>query len=99
MKLSLWKIGFGGLFLACVAYGLVELRGANGVSGLLEKRREVHELEQQNEKLHKEIEAKKSRIEALRNNPDEQELEIRRRLKLMKPGEKSYILQEQKQAK
>lgn len=96
MKVSLWKIGFAGLFLGCVAYGFVELRGANGVSGLVEKRREVRDLEQQNEALHKEIEAKKARIERLRDNPEEQELEIRKRLKLVKPGEKSFILQEQK---
>jgi cell division protein FtsB len=97
MKVSLWKIGFGGLFLGCVGYGFVELRGANGVSGLVEKRREVRDLEQQNQLLHKQIEAKKARIERLRDNPEEQELEIRKRLKLMKPGEKSFILQEQKQ--
>jgi cell division protein FtsB len=96
MKVSLWKIGFAVLFLGCVGYGFVELRGANGVSGLVEKRREVHDLEQQNQLLHKEIEAKKLRIERLRDNPEEQELEIRKRLKLVKPGEKSFILQEQK---
>lgn len=96
MKFSFWKVGFAVLFLGCVGYGFVELRGANGVSGLMEKRHEVRDLEQQNQLLNKEIEAKKARIERLRDNPEEQELEIRRRLKMMKPGEKSFILQEQK---
>lgn len=96
MKVSLLKVGFGALFLACVGYGFVELRGADGVSGLVEKRREVRELEQENQQLHKLIETQKARIERLRGNPEEQELEIRKRLKLMKQGEKSFILQEQK---
>jgi cell division protein FtsB len=93
MKVSFWKVGFAALFVGCVAYGFVELRGANGVSGLVEKRREMRELEQENQLLHKEIEAKKARIERLKDNPEEQELEIRKRLKLVKPGEKSFILQ------
>ncbi len=96
MKISFWKVMFGAMVLAGGAYGFMEMRGANGISALMEKRQEMHALEQQNEVLHKEIEAKKARIERLRDNPEEQELEIRKRLKLVKPGEKSFILQEQK---
>ena len=39
-------------------------------------------------------EYKKERIERLKNDPKEQELEIRRRLKLLRPGETSFILPE-----
>lgn len=94
MKLSFWKIGYAAVLLAGVTYGFSEMRGPNGVSRLMQKRREIHLLERQNETLHKEIEAKKNRIGRLMDSPEEQELEIRKRLKLVKPGEKSYILED-----
>ncbi len=84
------------MLVAGVTYGFFEMRGPNGFGRLMEKRQEIQTLEQQNEVLHREIEEKKNHINRLRDNPDEQELEIRKRLKLVKPGEKSYILEEQK---
>ncbi len=95
MNISLWKISYAIVLLTGVTYGFFEMRGPNGPSRLMGKRQEIKALEQQNEALHKEIEAKKNRIDRLRDNPEEQELEIRKRLKLVKPGEQSYILQEQ----
>jgi cell division protein FtsB len=95
MKISLIKIGYAVVLLGGAAYGFVELRGPNGIAAVVQKRQEIRALEQENEKLHREIEAKKARIERLTNNPDEQEMEIRKELKLMKPGEKSYIMQDQ----
>lgn len=92
MKLSFGKIGYAVVLVAGVAYGFAEMRGPNGLSRLMEKRQEIRTLEQQNEALHKEIEAKKNRIGRLTDSPEEQELEIRKRLKLVKPGEKSYIM-------
>ena len=93
MRLSIWKVGYAFLILAGIVYGFVELRSSQGIPGLLEKRRQVHELELQNQKLHREIEDKKTRIQRLRSDPAEQEQEIRQRLKLVKPGEKVFILE------
>jgi cell division protein FtsB len=97
MHVSLRKIGYAVLLLGGAAYGFVELRGPNGVSAIAQKRQEIQKLEQENEGLHREIEAEKTRIERLKTNPDEQEMEIRKELKLMKPGEKSYIMPDQKE--
>lgn len=97
MKLSFWKIGYAVVLVAGVAYGFAEMRGPNGLGRLMEKRQEIRSLEQQNENLHKEIEAKKNRIGRLMDSPEEQELEIRKRLKLVRPGEKSYILEDGQQ--
>ena len=96
MKLSFWKIGYTAVLVAGVVYGFAELRGDHGISRLIEKRQEMRTLEEQNELLHKKIEAKKNRIGRLMNSPEEQELEIRSRLKLVKAGEKSYILNDSK---
>jgi cell division protein FtsB len=68
------------------------LRGPQGVSGLYEKRKEIEELQEQNATLSKEVQEKKDRIQQLKNNPAAQEEEIRRRYKLLKPGETTFIL-------
>ncbi len=96
MTLSAWKIGYAGLVLLGISYGVVVLRGPHGISALREKRNQIQELEQRNEKLHREIEEQKMRIEGWRDNPDQQDIEIRQRLKLVKPGEKLFILQDER---
>jgi len=63
---------------------------------MFEKRRLVHEYEVSNQELQREIEQKQQRIRRLESDPAEQELEIRQRMKLAKPGEKIYILGEGK---
>jgi cell division protein FtsB len=94
MKVSLVKIGYAVVLLGGLSYGYVQLRGPNGVSALMEKRQEIRSLEKENEQLQREIAAKRTRVDRLKNNPEEQEMEIRKELKLLKPGEKSYIMQD-----
>jgi cell division protein FtsB len=48
--------------------------------------------EKENQEILRENAQKEQRIERLENNTVEQEMEIRQRLKLAKPGEKIYIL-------
>jgi cell division protein FtsB len=79
--------------LVCV-YAVSALRGPQGMSALFEKRREIQALQEQNATLAREIQMKKERIERLKHNTAEQELEIRRQLKLLRPGETSFILPE-----
>jgi len=98
MKLSAWKIGYAVVLAVGVVYGFAEMRGPNGLGRLIEKRQDIRNLERQNETLHREIEAKKNRIGRLADSPEEQELEIRKRLKLVKENEKTYILGDQQPA-
>ena len=74
------------------AYGVVALRGPQGVRALLTKQQEIRLLQEQNANLVREIEYKRKRIERLRNSPSEQEMEIRRQLKLLRPGETQFII-------
>jgi cell division protein FtsB len=94
MKDTLIKLGYAAVLISGASYAYMQLRGPNGVSALMEKRQEIHELEKQNEQLQRDVAAKKTRVERLKNNPEEQEMEIRKELKLLKPGEKSYIMQD-----
>ena len=86
------KTAYAIVVLSGVAYAFVVLEGPNGIPALLLKRRQVAAYEQQNQQILRENVQKEQRIERLENNPIEQEMEIRQRLKLAKPGEKIYIL-------
>lgn len=77
------------------AYGLVELRGPHGIPALKEKWVEIRKLEEENANLQRENNYRRERIQKLEGSASEQELEIRKKLKLLRPGETSFILPEQ----
>ncbi len=79
-------------FLVVAGYAIFTLRGPTGVPGLLEKRRQIELLEKRNAALAAENARKSEHIRRLTNNTAEQELEIRQRLKLVRPDEKVYVL-------
>ncbi len=77
------------------AYGLAELRGPQGLPSLKEKWNEIRQLEEENANLQRENDYRRDRIKKLESSTSEQELEIRKKLKLLRPGETSFILPEQ----
>jgi cell division protein FtsB len=79
------------------AYGWVFLRGPQGLQTLIEKRREIRELEERNADLKRENERRKERIHRLQESRSEQEMEIRKQLKLQRQGETTFILPESEQ--
>ena len=82
-------------FVACAliaAYGYVALHGPQGIPALQEKRSEIRRLEEENANLQSEIQYRRDRIKKLQESPAEQELEVRKNLKLLRPGETSFIL-------
>jgi cell division protein FtsB len=96
MKISLVRTIYALVVLCGVIYAFVELRGPNGIPGMIDKRRQVHEYEVSNEQLHREIDQKQQRIQRLENDPREQEIEIRQRYKYAAPNERVYILDDKK---
>ncbi len=96
MKSLAAKFAYVVAVLMVAGYALVALRGPQGIPGLVEKKRQVQEMEKRNAALARAIEQKRDRINRLRDSQTEQELEIRQRLKLVRPGEKVFILQDQK---
>jgi len=79
-------------------YGYLALRGPQGLPALREKWREIRTLEENNNNLQRENQYRRERIEKLEKNPSAQELEIRKKLKLVRPGETSFILPDQPKA-
>jgi cell division protein FtsB len=92
VKSSVAKLGYAVAVLVAASYAFVTLRG--GIPELIQKQGEIRTLEKQNADLAREIEFRRERIQRLREDESEQELEIRQRLKLVRPGEKVFILQE-----
>jgi cell division protein FtsB len=84
------------IVLTGVVYAFIVLRGPNGIPGLRARQALIQDYEQGNQKMAREIEEKQQRIERLQDNPSEQEFEIRQRLKLAKPGEKIFVLEDRK---
>jgi hypothetical protein len=94
MKSSLRTVAFVLAFLLVGAYGVVALRGPQGVPALLEKQKEIRRLQETNTDLQREINRKRERIERLKHSPSEQQMEIRKQLKLLRPNETEFILPE-----
>jgi len=81
-------------FALLASYGYIALRGPQGLTVLQEKRREIRKLEEENADLERENQYRRDRIKKLEENPAQQELEVRKSLKLLRPGETSFILPE-----
>lgn len=74
------------------AYALIALKGPQGIPALLAKHREIRQLEEQNAAMAHENQLRRERIERLKNSPSEQDMVIRKQLKLQKQGETTFIL-------
>jgi cell division protein FtsB len=94
MKAPLSRLAYVMVFLMVTSYAFFTLRGPKGIPGLIERQRQIQETEKRNTALAREIERKREHIKRLADNPAEQEMEIRQRLKLVHPGEKIYIVGE-----
>jgi cell division protein FtsB len=89
---SLKRISYAAVLMFAAAYVWIALRGPRGVPALLEKRREIQVLQEQNANLVQQLEARKERIRKLEHDRSEQDRVIRERLKLQRPGETTFKL-------
>ena len=77
-----------------LAYAWMAVRGPQGIETLIEKHREIRGLEEQNAEMVRQNQALRERIVRLEQSDSEQELEIRKQLKLLRPGETTFLLPE-----
>lgn len=99
MSTAVRRVFYSALLVVMAIYGYAALRGPQGIPALRQKWSEIRQLEEENANLQRDNQYKKDRIERLKNDPNEQELEIRKRLKLLRPGETSFILPESPKSK
>jgi cell division protein FtsB len=91
MKLLLRKSGYITALVLLGSYALIALRGPQGMSALMERRKQVRELQEVNATLAAENKQKREHIERLKTSKAEQELAIRDKLKLGREGEMHFI--------
>ena len=82
-----WVAGAVLLVIALIAF-----RGPQGIQSLVEKHREMSELEEQNVEQARQNQILRERIKRLEQSGSEQELEIRKELKLLRKGETTFLL-------
>jgi cell division protein FtsB len=95
MKFSWSKCAYAIALALVIGFGIYTVRGSQGIPALMKKQAEIKELEKRNADLAREIEQKRAKIKRLEESPEEQDLEIRRQLRLVHPGEKVFQLQDQ----
>jgi len=95
-RITISRLGYATAFLAVAGYALVTLSGPKGIPALIARRHQIEQLEKRNATLAQDNERLREHIQRLTDNPTQQELEIRERLKLVKPGEKVYLLNNNK---
>src|SRR6476660_2083706 len=89
MKAPLTRFALLLVFLAAVSYAFVAF--PRGMRTWQERQHLIEDKEKTNTVLVQQVEKQKERIRRLANDPAEQELEIRRKLKLAMPNEKIFI--------
>jgi len=89
MQASLNRFVYVVVFLVAVGYAFFAF--PRGMHAWQDKQRQIQDMEKRNDGLAKQVERQKEYIILLKNNPAAQELEIRKRLKLLHPEEKQYI--------
>src|SRR5260370_36784486 len=92
MKTSINRYAYALAFLLLAGYALVTLRGPRGVHALFDKQTQIQDAEKHNADLARDIERKREHIKRLEDNPAQQDLEIRERLKLAHPNAKIFII-------
>ncbi|MFN0168442.1 MAG: FtsB family cell division protein [Bryobacteraceae bacterium] len=92
MQSPVSRIGYLALIVFAVAWAFYILRGPNGVPGWLQKRQRIQQLEDRNREMARQLELRREGIKTLEDYVPAQELEIRKRLKLVKPDEKIYVI-------
>lgn len=92
LKLAVRRVGLTALLALAGLYAFMSLRGPYGLAALRGKQHEMRSLQEQNADLARQLQEKKDRIHRLKESQAEQELEIRKRLKLVRPGETEFII-------
>lgn len=84
------RFGFAVAVAVFAIYAVMNLTGPQGVTVLFAKWDELHRIQVQNANLASELKERKERIRALTDNIEQRELEIRKKLQKLRPGEKLY---------
>lgn len=86
------RFGYLLMIALAVAWAFYHLRGPHGFQAWRQKRQLIQQLEERNRELARQLALKREGIDVLGWYGPAQELEIRKRLKLVKPNDKVYVI-------
>lgn len=92
-------VGVLAAVLVCGVYLVLAFRSPLGLPTLHTRWQEVREMQIRNDELRRNVEMRRDRIRRLEENSAEQELEIRKQLKMLRPGETTFILPDNSEKK
>lgn len=84
------------VLMVVAIYVVATLRSPEGLAAVFAKQSEIRKLQQQNADIEQDIRTKRERIRKLSEDSSEQDIVIRERLRLLKQGETTFIIQDQK---
>ena len=86
------RLAYVVIFLVVGVYIVVAQRGPQGIPALLESRRQIRQLQEQNAELARKIAAEKEQVRKLRSSKSAQETEIRKDWNLQHKGDVTLML-------
>jgi cell division protein FtsB len=92
MNTPLRRLAYATAIVVVGAFAVLHLKGPNGLPDLIEKRRAIRVLEEQNKSLKADNERRRLRNHDLKSKPDAWDLEIRKRMEKLKKGETNFRL-------
>lgn len=92
MNQALRRIAFAAGLTLIGVYAYVTLRGPQGIPSVRDRWKEIRRMEEENAALQQQNKDHEARVKKLQESKSEQELEIRKKLKLLRPGETEFIL-------
>lgn len=96
LKFVLERRGLVVSAVVAIVFVWAAIAGPRGVRMLLDKQEEIRTLQEQNAQATADNQRLRERIQRLNENKAEQEMEIRKNLKLVRPGETIFMLPEDK---
>lgn len=95
MKPLFKKLSWVTLLTMVGVYVYLLSTGPRGIPALMEKRRQISVIESKNAELSKDNEARRERIQRLKDDEEELQLEVMKRLKKQRLGTRDFYTQDQ----
>ena len=84
------RIGYAAGMVVLFGYVAMFIAGPQGYRSLKEKRQQIEMLETETENLKQSVETLRKYNQSIKKDPDAQQLEIRKNLEMMRPGEMEF---------
>ena len=84
------RIGYAAGMVVVFGYVAMFIAGPQGYRSLKDKRQQIEILETETENLKQSVETLRKYNQSIKKDPDAQQLEIRKNLEMMRPGEMEF---------